>query len=231
MRSDNQWREPEHGFKLAAFTEPSEAKLPHGRVAGAAGTDAQGARRFRPFARRALMTARPPRVFMRARNPCVRARRILDAWYVRFMILVSPLARSFPWNDDSSLCVPSRMFSGNLGLQQKGPVRSMRTTVRWQSHGRREIVPGTVDNRRRWDPSTYNARSQRKCSPQDGGRLMAARMRTSRRGNARATVQHVDPPFAGRGRHGACGRRGRRDGAGAESVQAGLDSKPIRTAH
>jgi hypothetical protein len=28
---------------------------------------------------------RPPTVFMRARNPCVRARRIFDGWKVRFI--------------------------------------------------------------------------------------------------------------------------------------------------
>ena len=38
----------------------------------------QTARRARPFARRALITALPPRVFMRSRNPCVRARRVLE---------------------------------------------------------------------------------------------------------------------------------------------------------
>src|SRR5690606_32977233 len=46
---------------------------------------AQTARRLRPLARRALMTARPPRVFMRTRKPWVRARRVLEGWYVRFM--------------------------------------------------------------------------------------------------------------------------------------------------
>ena len=34
--------------------------------------------RARPFARRADRTLRPPTVFMRARKPCVRARRIFD---------------------------------------------------------------------------------------------------------------------------------------------------------
>ena len=38
----------------------------------------QTARRLRPLARRALMTARPPRVFMRTRKPWVRARRVLE---------------------------------------------------------------------------------------------------------------------------------------------------------
>jgi hypothetical protein len=37
-----------------------------------------GMRWRRPLARRALRTLRPPSVFIRARNPCVRARRILE---------------------------------------------------------------------------------------------------------------------------------------------------------
>ena len=40
----------------------------------------QTERRLRPLARLALITARPPRVFMRTRKPCVRARRTLEAW-------------------------------------------------------------------------------------------------------------------------------------------------------
>ena len=46
--------------------------------------------RARPLARRALMTARPPTVRMRARNPCVRLRFNLLGWYVRFIF---PLPR------------------------------------------------------------------------------------------------------------------------------------------
>jgi len=38
----------------------------------------QTARRLRPFARRALMTLRPPAVFMRTRKPWVRLRRVTD---------------------------------------------------------------------------------------------------------------------------------------------------------
>lgn len=39
--------------------------------------------RLRPFARRRRRTARPPRVFLRARKPCVRLRLLLWGWYVR----------------------------------------------------------------------------------------------------------------------------------------------------
>ena len=45
----------------------------------------QTASRLRPLARRRFSTVRPPSVFMRARKPWVRARRILDGWYVRFI--------------------------------------------------------------------------------------------------------------------------------------------------
>jgi hypothetical protein len=38
------------------------------------------------LARRAFSTARPALVFMRARKPCVRLRRVLEGWYVRFML-------------------------------------------------------------------------------------------------------------------------------------------------
>jgi len=38
----------------------------------------QTPRRVRPLARRARTTARPPRVFMRTRNPCVRLRLVVD---------------------------------------------------------------------------------------------------------------------------------------------------------
>jgi len=55
-----------------------------GPVAG----QAQGMRRWRPLARRAFSTLRPPRVAMRARKPWVRARLIRLGWKVRFMTVV-----------------------------------------------------------------------------------------------------------------------------------------------
>jgi len=45
----------------------------------------QGARRARPFARRAERTLRPPTLFIRARKPCVRLRLTTEGWNVRFM--------------------------------------------------------------------------------------------------------------------------------------------------
>lgn len=48
---------------------------------------------WRPLRRRLLMIARPARSDMRWRNPCLRARRRLLGWYVRFTICVSG-----PWS-------------------------------------------------------------------------------------------------------------------------------------
>ena len=50
---------------------------------------AQTANRLRPLARLALMMARPPRVFIRTKKPWVRARRVFEGWYVRFMVCLS----------------------------------------------------------------------------------------------------------------------------------------------
>ena len=56
---------PDHPLLVDRFAEPAPSR--------------QTARRLRPLARLALMTARPPRVCMRTRKPCVRARRTLEA--------------------------------------------------------------------------------------------------------------------------------------------------------
>jgi hypothetical protein len=42
----------------------------------------------RPLARRRRMIARPARVRIRARKPCLRFRRRLFGWYVRFMLVL-----------------------------------------------------------------------------------------------------------------------------------------------
>jgi hypothetical protein len=44
----------------------------------------QAERRVRPLSRRDFSTARPPRVLIRARKPCLRLRRRLLGWNVRF---------------------------------------------------------------------------------------------------------------------------------------------------
>ena len=48
---------------------------------------AQADKRFRPFARRELKMARPARVSIRARKPCVRLRLRLLGWKVRLLIV------------------------------------------------------------------------------------------------------------------------------------------------
>jgi hypothetical protein len=59
--------------ELRSTTQPRFARQPEA-------PRLQTAKRARPLARRALITARPPRVFIRSRNPCVRARRVLEGW-------------------------------------------------------------------------------------------------------------------------------------------------------
>jgi hypothetical protein len=61
----------ESASELRLPAEPCLARQPLARRL-------QTARRARPFARRALITARPPRVFMRSRKPWVRARRVFE---------------------------------------------------------------------------------------------------------------------------------------------------------
>ena len=58
-------------------------------TAGLRRKTAQTANRLRPLARLALMMARPPRVFIRTKKPWVRARRVFEGWYVRFMVCLS----------------------------------------------------------------------------------------------------------------------------------------------
>lgn len=61
---------------------PLEVGRPHDarETADAAAAGAQTDSRLRPLARRAFTTARPPRVLMRTRKPCVRARRVFEGW-------------------------------------------------------------------------------------------------------------------------------------------------------
>src|SRR5690606_17781819 len=65
-----------HGAQAALNGQASQVSF---QRAGKLGL-AQTARRARPLARRALMTLRPPLVFMRTRKPWVRARRVLEGW-------------------------------------------------------------------------------------------------------------------------------------------------------
>jgi hypothetical protein len=62
------------------------ATFPSKPIEGSSVADApdQADSRVRPFNRRDLMIARPARVRIRARNPCLRARRRVLGWKVRF---------------------------------------------------------------------------------------------------------------------------------------------------
>jgi hypothetical protein len=65
---------------------PREPDRPHASARTGSGESAhQAERRFLPLARRALITARPARVAMRARKPCLRARFRRLGWNVRFI--------------------------------------------------------------------------------------------------------------------------------------------------
>jgi len=50
--------------------------------------------RARPFARRARITARPPRLRIRTRNPWVRLRRTTEGWNVRFIATILALEKT-----------------------------------------------------------------------------------------------------------------------------------------
>jgi len=64
---------PKRGGEILA---PGNAARPGQALPDAIQADS----RARPLARRALSTARPPLVLMRARNPCVRLRLSLLGW-------------------------------------------------------------------------------------------------------------------------------------------------------
>ena len=67
--------------------------------------------RLRPFARRRRSTSRPPRVFLRARKPCVRLRLLLCGWYVRFTASLRRL-RSGGDTQPKKRCQGARMPRG-----------------------------------------------------------------------------------------------------------------------
>jgi hypothetical protein len=72
----------EGGLELLAPAHPLGGRQ-HGALLDCSG---QADSSERPLRRRAVRIARPARVRMRARNPCVRARRRLLGWKVRFTV-------------------------------------------------------------------------------------------------------------------------------------------------
>ena len=71
-------------------------------------------RRWRPFARRDLMTARPALVDIRLRKPCVLARLRTLGWYVRF---IHPLPSS-PWTADIGVPFGRGPRHSGLGIRR-----------------------------------------------------------------------------------------------------------------
>jgi hypothetical protein len=76
-----------HPGGVALFEVPSFSKavVAGERLPAAIRARAHTESFLRPLRRRAEITARPERVRMRTRNPCVRRRRRLLGWYVRFI--------------------------------------------------------------------------------------------------------------------------------------------------
>jgi hypothetical protein len=84
-----------YASEIRRFQQPVATQKPE--ISTGTGIVRYGQSFARPFARRALMTLRPPLVAMRARNPWVRLRRRLLGWNVLFMALVSRVFRNlFP---------------------------------------------------------------------------------------------------------------------------------------
>ena len=90
---------PEYRFVRAGAAQPM-GRTPDARSGRQLD---QTDRRARPLARRAARTLRPPTVLMRARKPCVRARRSFDGWYVRFIVGAFGGAKSADRRSDSVL--------------------------------------------------------------------------------------------------------------------------------
>jgi len=70
--------------ELTALSQSAESVASHSSAAYTT------VRRFRPFARRAFSTRRPPREDMRLKKPCTRFLGIVWGWYVRFVAIRHP---------------------------------------------------------------------------------------------------------------------------------------------
>lgn len=110
-----QWYE-RHPNRTAPHPMPLGPQLPEDLLA--TNSPDHALRRLRPLARRERRTARPPRVAVRARNPCLRARLRLLGWNVRFTkLLPRHLAASTQELREvhpgpSRSCLPSGEVSG-----------------------------------------------------------------------------------------------------------------------
>jgi hypothetical protein len=99
------------------------------------------------LARRDLCTARPARVLMRARNPCLRARRRLFGWYVRFTTISEGSTTSALAASRRDIWSRSRADSPRLGGARRNsqpPSRCGETnnsSVSYPQHRNRRIFP------------------------------------------------------------------------------------------
>lgn len=144
-----------------------EVAAPQGLGSGsAAGTDQllerpalanppnQADSRVRPLRRRALMIARPARVRMRARNPCLRARRRVFGWNVRFTIASTSRAygRCLDHRDPHVLTILSGQRA--TAVRRQAPERSKATlrcrptatSTRTASTGAAASIPRVVSS-------------------------------------------------------------------------------------
>jgi hypothetical protein len=104
--------------------------------------------RARPLRRRADRTARPARVRMRSRNPCVLARRRLFGWNVR--LLTGDSRYGYTDKTDAQIR-PRRPSRSTLNWHRVWPdLRTLRgRAATGQTSGRKRGVPGTVKPRHR----------------------------------------------------------------------------------
>jgi hypothetical protein len=98
-----------HGLRRARWIKSTEARSVQNRWTV---SEVQTPSRFRPLARRARMTERPPRVFMRTRKPWVRLRRVTEGWNVRFIGFASQAIGQKP----SITAVPSGLVKWFLQI-------------------------------------------------------------------------------------------------------------------
>lgn len=139
----------------------------------------------RPFERRRRMMARPDRVRMRERKPCLRLRRRLLGWYVRFMLVLS--AHWSEWSQVScALRSGSCVFRGE---QRAGGAWCTRDRNRSPCAGNR-ISAGRCGQRVRGNDDRMD------CVPT-----------SLERPEPPATTDHLNPTVggrAGRGRQNGC---------------------------
>src|SRR5690606_30638660 len=155
----------------------------------------QTARRLRPLARRARMTARPPRVFILTRKPWVRLRRVTDGWKVRFMSGIRGRRASSP-RATGTAAWPGRWGSNEAAMRKKPSITTYcGTSCQWR--GRQAATGGvqwTVgsDNEIRRHVGRAGSRSRAPNRHHDDARTLA-RVRPPPRGQASAAaIQALD---------------------------------------